>query len=840
VALASHDDSVSVRDTEAAHEATTLTPPAAAQRPKRPTPTPTPTPDFETLFQSAPGCFLVLDPELTIVAVSDAFLAATLSVRAEIVGRPLFEAFPDNPDDPYTEGVRNLKASLDRVRRELRDDSMSVQKYDVQRPEEAGGGFEERFWSPHNSPVLTPDGELAYIIHQVQDVTEFIRAVRERESRPPFELARLNAMEAEVVRRAREVADAGRALKEANEQLEILYARSQELDRLKTQFFSNVSHELRTPLSLILGPAERLLADADMAADDPKRHDLEVILRNARVLLSHVNDLLDTAKVEAAKLNLEYAELDMARLVRIVANSFETLAVDRAVHFIVVAPEGEVAVEVDPGRVQQVLLNLLSNAFKFTPADGTVRIEMRDVPGGGAVRVEVADSGPGIAADNRDEVFERFHQLEGTARRKMGGTGLGLHIARELVLLHGGHIEVDDAPEGGALFVVELPLRAPAGTDVRPDDTGMLEEFPPDRVLDTHVPPGRASTSPHDGPGGIGSGAGFEEPLVLVVEDNLDMNQFLCEALAPAFRVYAAFDGRQGVEMARSLKPDLIVCDFMMPELSGDELVREVRADSTIESTPVLILTARNDSTARINVLRVGANDYMLKPFYQAELRARTDNLIKVRRAEQTLRALDMANERDRIARDLHDLVIQRVFGAGMRLTSMVPAMPAATGDRLRDVVEELDNVIADIRTTIFDLTAQEVAGQGLRADVLQLTTDAAERLGYRPQVRFVGAVDTIADRERADQFLAVLRESLSNVIRHAAATAVEVTVAADDKELVLVVADNGVGLVPGAPPSGGFGLRNMEARAASLGGTCSVRPNEPQGAVVEWRVPLG
>jgi signal transduction histidine kinase len=799
-----------------------------------------PEPDFAALFQSAPGCYLVLDPDLTIVAVSDAYLAVTLSSRADIVGRNIFDAFPDNPDDPVTEGERNLKASFDRVRRELRADSMSVQKYDMQRPESAGGGFEERFWSPHNSPVLNPDGSLAYIIHEVQDVTDFIRAVRERESRPPFELARLSAMEAEVVRRAREVADAGRALKEANEQLEILYARSQELDRLKTQFFSNVSHELRTPLSLILGPAERLLADADFAADDPTRHDLEVILRNARVLLSHVNDLLDTAKVEAAKLDLRYAELDMARLVRLVANSFETLAVDSAVHFIVVAPEGEVAIEVDPGRIQQVLLNLLSNAFTFTPSDGTVRIEMRDEPGSDAVRVEVADSGPGIAVDHRNEVFERFHQIEGSARRRTGGTGLGLHIARELVQLHGGFIEVDDAPEGGALFVVELPLRAPSGTEVRPDGTGLLEDVPTHRVLDAHVPAGRAAALPHDGFGGTGPGPGAEEPLVLVVEDNADMNQFLCEALASAFRVHAAFDGREGVEMARRLKPDLIVCDFMMPELTGDELVREVRADAAIESTPVLILTARNDSAARINVLRVGANDYMLKPFYSAELRARADNLIKVRRAEQTLRALDMANERDRIARDLHDLVIQRVFGAGMRLSSMVPAMPSATGERLRDVVAELDNVIADIRTTIFDLTAQESAGRGVRTDVLQLTNDAAERLGYRPQVRFNGAVDTFADREVADQFLAVLRESLSNVIRHAAATAVEVTVTADGKELVLVVADNGVGLDPDAPPPSGFGLRNMAARAATLGGTCSVRPNEPQGTVVEWRVPFG
>ncbi len=427
-------------------------------------------PDFRALFESAPGLYLVLDPDLVIVAASDAYLAATMTQRDVIVGRPLFEAFPDNPDDPGTEGVRNLKASLARVRRERRHDAMSVQKYDVQRPESEGGGFEERFWSPHNSPVLNEDGTLAYIIHQVLDVTDFIRLEREREEQRPLESARLVAMEADVVRRAREVADAGRALKEANEQLEALYERSQELDRLKTQFFSNVSHELRTPLALILAPAERILAEGDLPPESRSRRDIEVVLRNARVLLGHVNDLLDTSKIEATKLELEYAEFDLANLVRLVANSFETLAVDRAVHFVVVAPDTEVAAQVDPGRVQQVLLNLLSNAFKFTPMDGTVRIELRQGMGDEAVRVEVADSGPGIPSGRRHEIFERFHQLDDTSTRTMTGTGLGLHIARELVLLHGGSIGVADAPEGGALFVVELPAQAPAGTAVRADD----------------------------------------------------------------------------------------------------------------------------------------------------------------------------------------------------------------------------------------------------------------------------------------------------------------------------------------------------------------------------------
>ena len=797
-------------------------------------------PDFRALFESAPGLYLVLDPQLVIVAASDAYLAAAMIERDDVIGHGIFEVLPDNPDDPATEAVRNLKASLARVLRERVSDAMSVQKYDVRRPKAEGSGFEERFWSPCNSPVLRSDGSLAYVIHQVEDVTDFMRLAQRRE-RDDVEVGGpsrvLDSKEAVVVRRAREVADSGRQLKEAKEELEVLYARSQELDRLKTQFFSNVSHELRTPLALVLGPAERSLAR--LPPGHPSRHDLEVILRNARVLLRHVNDLLDTSKIEAARLDLEYAELDLAYLVRTVANSFETQAAERRIRLLVVAPEGDVTAQVDPGRVHQVLLNLLSNAIKFTPLGGTVRIELSALADADVVRFEVADSGPGISPDRRDEVFERFLQFDGTTTRRMRGTGLGLHIARELVILHGGTITVGDAPEGGAVFAVELPLQAPPGTEVRGGQAAPVAiETPAEAMLFDahHTAAAGAGPAISDGEGSSSDGADL--PVVLVVEDHPDMNQFICDALAPSYRVHAAFDGRHGFEVARAVKPDLIVCDFMMPEMSGDELVRAVRSHASIDNVPILILTARNDTAARIGVLREGANDYLLKPFFQPELRARVDNLVKVKQSEENLRALDMANERDRIARDLHDLVIQRVFGAGMRLSSLYDSVPDDASDRLRDIVAELDSVISDIRTTIFDLQAHEVVAHGVRAGVLQLTGDAADRLGFEPRVHFRGPVDTVVDDETGEQLLAVLRESLSNVIRHADATAVEVTVSADQGELVLVVDDDGVGLC--TAPGSGFGLRNMESRAEALLGTFAVRANNPRGTLVEWQVPVG
>ena len=788
----------------------------------------TPTVDFQLLFESLPKKYLVLDPDLVIVAVSDAYLAATLTRRALLVGRRVFDVFPDNPDDPATEGTRNLTASLRRVLRQRTRDTMPVQKYDIPLPASAGGGFEERFWTAANSPVLAPDGSVALIVNAVEDVTEYMH--RQQQEPASSELQRLDVMGAEVLRRAREAADLSRDLKEANEELGALYSRLQELDSLKTGFFANVSHELRTPLSLILAPAERVLVD--LSPDDPHRHDLEVILRNARVLLGHVNDLLDTSKIEASKLELDYAELDLGHLVRLVANNFETLALDRSVTFVVRAPDAAVPAQVDPARVQQVLLNLLSNAFKFTPPDGTIRIELRTGRDGGMAQVEVADSGPGIAPEQRGEVFDRFHQLDSSSTRKMGGTGLGLHIARELVDLHGGSLGVADAPEGGALFVVELPVAAPPG---RPVQLGTLVpvERPSAVLLDGHgvVPHIPAHTAdPETVPGD-------DAALILVVEDNPDMNRFVCDALAGSFRVHAAFNGKEGLALTRSLRPDLIICDFMMPEMSGDELVRAVRAEARIDATPILILTARNDSTARIDVLREGANDYLLKPFFQPELRARVDNLVKVRQAELHLRALQMAEERDRIARDLHDLVIQRVFGAGMRLSSMLPTAVGATADRLREVVAELDSVISDIRTTIFDLQTERTVRGGLRSSVRQLTLDAGERLGFVPRVRFAGPVDAGVDRETGEQLLAVLRESLSNVIRHALASAVDVEVTAGP-ELVLRVSDDGVG--PAGDTGAGSGLRNMASRAAALDGSFEVGVRSPRGTVVEWRVPLG
>jgi signal transduction histidine kinase len=585
-------------------------------------------PDFHVLFESVPGLYLVLSPELRIVAVSDRYLEATMTRRADLLGRHMFEAFPDNPDDPASSGVRNLRASLARVQGGCDSDAMPLQKYDIRRPEAEGGGFTERYWSPLNSAVRGPDGALRYIIHRVEDVTEFVhlkRARSEQEQLTQVLRTKADSQEAEIYARAREAAEASRKLKEANAELVALYARAKELEQLKTDFFANISHELRTPLTLILGPAQRLLADADLAAE--WRESVELIARNARALLKHVNDLLDVSRLDAKKLALHYARVDVAELVWRTAANFEAIASERAVTF-GVDVAGPLVVEIDADRVQRVLVNLLSNALKFTPPGGTIRCSLR-AHDDGTFTIEVADSGRGIAREDRDAAFERFRQVSSGPTRAFGGTGLGLAIVRDLVELHRGTVHIEDAPEGGALFLVKIPSSAPETATVQV--AVPLSAPGGDASAELALDDLRAKTD------SFTSDQGGERPLILIVEDHPEMNRFICETLSPRYRIETAFDGKRGLEMARALRPDLIVTDIMMPIMSGDQLVRALRESADMDAVPILVLSAKADDELRVDLLAHGAQDYIVKPFDPAELRARVANLVTVKRARDVL-----------------------------------------------------------------------------------------------------------------------------------------------------------------------------------------------------------
>lgn len=412
------------------------------------------------------------------------------------------------------------------------------------------------------------------------------------------------------------------AAEAANEKITQLYQKTLELDTLKNQFFANVSHELRTPLTLILAPLERRLhRPAGLDFPEAERRETGIMLRNARLPYRHVADLLDAAKLDAGRMTLAWSRLDLARLTRAMASHFESLATERHIDYRVTVPEKLVA-EADGEKLQRILLNLLSNAFKFTPDGGVIALRLSKDDG--HALIEVQDNGPGVQAAQREAVFERFSQGEGDVRRRHGGTGLGLTIVKDFVELHGGTVRLNEAPGGGALFSVRLPLAAPAGTVLGalvPLDEAIYRQA----VEELEV---RASTAtPCEA-----QAAGADAPLVLVVEDNTDLNEFIVATLRPSYRVASAFDGREGMDKALALHPDLILADAMMPVMSGDEMVIALRHQPAMENVPIVMLTAKADDDLRMRMLKEGAQDYLSKPFEEEELLARVGWLIGERR----------------------------------------------------------------------------------------------------------------------------------------------------------------------------------------------------------------
>ncbi|MFJ9732058.1 SpoIIE family protein phosphatase [Streptomyces sp. NPDC101171] len=403
-----------------------------------------------------------------------------------------------------------------------------------------------------------------------------------------------------------------------------------ELDRAKTTFFSNISHEFRTPLSLIMGPVEELhtrLADADGRVVQ----ELDVIRRNGLRLGKLVNTLLDFSRIEAGRMQAWYEPVDLAAVTAELSSVFRSAMERAGLAFDVDCPPLDEPVYVDRGMWEKVVLNLLSNALKFT-FDGAVRVRVR-AAGDHAV-VTVADTGVGVPEAEMPRLFERFHRIENTRSRSNEGSGIGLALVRELVGLHGGTIEAESGQGEGTAFTIRLPFGtahlapecvAPeaGGTQASAADPYVLEAMrwlpdgEPGAAADDSV--GRAGTSATAYGSVRGSGA-----RVLLADDNVDMREYLTRILAGAgYEVTAVTDGAEALVSARRDIPDLVVSDVMMPRMDGLEMVARLRGDPRTASVPVLLLSARAGQEASIEGLRAGADDYLVKPFAAAELLAR-------------------------------------------------------------------------------------------------------------------------------------------------------------------------------------------------------------------------
>ncbi|KIC95778.1 hybrid sensor histidine kinase/response regulator transcription factor [Flavihumibacter solisilvae] len=389
--------------------------------------------------------------------------------------------------------------------------------------------------------------------------------------------------------------------------------RVQAIDRLKTKFFTNVSHEFRTPLSLILAPLEKLISNA---GNPDQKKQLHLVQRNAKRLLNLVNQLLDFRKMEVEEIRLHPAIGDIIQFIRDITYSFSDIAEKKQTDLSFGTNIEHLEIYFDRDKMEKILFNLLSNAFKYTPGKGRVAVQLAyDEPvegqNHGTLHIQVSDSGIGIPSDQHERIFERFFQSEVPAEMVNQGTGIGLAITREFVKLHNGTVTVRSEPEKGTCFTVSLPARKIYQQSPQAEDG--LEEFTADQTLEAD---------------GQGNGHSSSVKTILVVEDNDDLRFYLKDNLKLQYKVIEAVNGVEGWEKARSLSPDLVVSDVMMPGMDGIELAKRIKGGTPTAHIPVILLTAMGSEERQLEGLQAGVNDYITKPFTFEILASKIRNLL--------------------------------------------------------------------------------------------------------------------------------------------------------------------------------------------------------------------
>jgi PAS domain S-box-containing protein len=546
---------------------------------------------LQTLFESLPGLFMILTADLKIMSASDAYLEATMTRREAILGRGLFEVFPDNPADPQANGVTNLKASLERVRQTGAADTMAIQKYDVRRPD---GTFEERYWSPVNSPVLGTDGEVEYFVHRVEDVTDFVRQ-RGGPANDSLALrARMEQMEAEIYRNSQNLHAANQHLQEVNAQLLDAKGAAEAADRAKTTFLSTMSHEIRTPMNAILGYAQ--LMQRDPTLGPAARANLKIIGQSGEHLLALINDVLDMSRIEAGRFELSPVTFNLSKLLHDLGAMIRLRAEAKALQFeMVLDGDPQTYILADEGKIRQVLLNLLGNAVKFTQV-GRVTLRVSIVTRSRNqlwMSAQVEDTGRGISDEGLARLFEAFHQVR-VGVDALQGTGLGLAISREHARLMGGDITVTSRPGVGSTFLFEIPIaRGGAGLTAPP------------------TAPGRV----------VAVRGGAAVPRILVVDDHPENRGWLMKLLeAVGFPVRGADNGRSAVQVCEEWQPRLVLMDVHMPVMDGLEATRVIKAGRVGKDTLVIALTASAMDHDRREALDAGADGFLGKPCREGEL----------------------------------------------------------------------------------------------------------------------------------------------------------------------------------------------------------------------------
>lgn len=399
------------------------------------------------------------------------------------------------------------------------------------------------------------------------------------------------------------------------QQIENEVAKNEEINNMKFRFFTNVSHELRTPLTLIISPLEGMLKET---TDELQSTRLQLMYRNAQRLLHLVNQLLDFRKGEMSTHQLSLSEGDIISYVHSVCNSFLLMADKKHIQFSFFSGIDTFSMAFDADKVGKIVMNLLSNAFKFTPEGGRVTVMIEHVAGTPDIlEIKIADTGIGISDVDKEHIFERFYQVGHKGVEETTGNGIGLSLVRDFVTLHEGEVKVFDNIGMGSVFVIQFPVKHVETQVQLPEETGMPAGDEEDKEMKEEA---REEMERKN------------FPLLLIVDDNEDFRIFMRYSLELQYRVKLAVNGKEAWEMMQEELPDLVISDVMMPQMDGNELCRLIKQDKRTAHIPVILLTARQNTEAKLEGLQTGADDYVTKPFNMTILVLRIRKLIELSR----------------------------------------------------------------------------------------------------------------------------------------------------------------------------------------------------------------
>ncbi len=605
-----------------------------------------------------------------------------------------------------------------------------------------------------------------------------------------------------------------RAIEEAKKRVEVLA----EIDRAKTAFFSNVSHEFRTPLTLILGPLEGLLAGGKGTLAPPVQQEAEVIHRNALRLLKLVNTLLDFSRIEAGHIQSVYEPTDLASLTKDLASTFRSAVEKAEMKLVVDCPTLSELVFVDREMWEKIVLNLLSNAFKHT-FKGEIRISLKKTSANTS-ELSVSDTGIGIAEHELPKLFERFHRVQGAQARTHEGTGIGLALVQELAKLHGGSVGVKSVLGKGSTFTVCIPL----GASHLPQDCLSKEEKP---LVSTAT---RAeafveealqwipNSVTADGPADTTyESSHLPKKRIVLADDNADMLDYVRKLLASRYEVITVSDGKKALETIQTHRPDLLISDIMMPVMNGIELLKTIRADSSLNALPVIFLSARAGEEEKISGLETGADDYLIKPFSANELLARVGTQIKLADIRRHFKQ-DLAKkvaELEKVNLELDSFV----YTASHDLRSPLRAVSSFAGFLEEDYKDQLDATgrdhLLEIRKGVERMTRliddlltlsriSRVQNPHENVEMNQLVEQAKDRVGFNfkekaAEIHIQSKLPIVyCDRIKIKEvFVNLLDNAVKFSSKNNHVPKIEVGYQETKDEHEFYVADNGIGIEP-------------------------------------------